>query len=147
MKLIDSHFEVLTQGPSFNDGLRFIESIGRTCYKSEDKLTEDSYRGFVQRMIKSEHYAMLEFFTVYLKITSLDPDYKTIVRFYENNRFSRINIVFSHDVVVSYITTNYRVILENNRDRDMVYMCIPEFHHFKRYTVKLYCSRSVQNRG
>lgn len=47
---------------------RHIEHCGRTCYKSEDKITEDSAKGFVDRMIASKHYAMLEHGTVYLKI-------------------------------------------------------------------------------
>ena len=43
-----------------------IELAGRTCYKSEDKITEDSAKEFVDRMIKSGHGAMLEHGTVYL---------------------------------------------------------------------------------
>ena len=45
-----------------------IELAGRTCYKSEDKITIDSAKGFVERMVKSGHGAMLEHGTVYLYI-------------------------------------------------------------------------------
>jgi thymidylate synthase (FAD) len=41
--------------------LRDIEKAGRTCYKSEDKITEDSAKEFVSKMIKSGHHAMIEF--------------------------------------------------------------------------------------
>lgn len=41
--------------------LKDIELAGRTCYKSEDKITEDSCIEFVRRMIKSGHHAMIEF--------------------------------------------------------------------------------------
>lgn len=39
---------------------QFIEKIGRTCYKSEDKITEDSAVKFVQGLVKRKHLAMIE---------------------------------------------------------------------------------------
>ena len=38
----------------------FMEKAGRTCYKSEDKITDESAVKFVQRLLKSGHTAMLE---------------------------------------------------------------------------------------
>ena len=38
-----------------------IERAGRTCYKSEAKITEDSASQFVKNLIKRGHYAMIEF--------------------------------------------------------------------------------------
>ena len=40
--------------------LKLIEKIGRTCYKSEDKITEDSYEKFVKRLIDHKHESVLE---------------------------------------------------------------------------------------
>jgi thymidylate synthase (FAD) len=40
--------------------LRMIERIGRTCYKSEDKMTLDSARDFVRRLIRSGHHSVIE---------------------------------------------------------------------------------------
>ena len=37
-----------------------IEIAGRTCYKSEDKITADSARAFCRMLRKSGHHAMLE---------------------------------------------------------------------------------------
>jgi thymidylate synthase (FAD) len=37
-----------------------IESAGRTCYKSEDKITPESAMTFVKMLIDRGHYAMLE---------------------------------------------------------------------------------------
>ena len=68
MKLIKPSFEILEQGYSINDIYKHIELCGRTCYKSADKITEDSATPFVNRMINSKHFAMLEHGTVYLKI-------------------------------------------------------------------------------
>ena len=45
---------------------QFIEKIGRTCYKSEDKITEDSAVKFVQGLVKRKHYAMLEHHWVHM---------------------------------------------------------------------------------
>ena len=40
--------------------LRKIELCGRTCYKSEDRITEDSARKFVSGIIKSGHHSVIE---------------------------------------------------------------------------------------
>lgn len=44
--------------------LRFIEKIGRTCYKSEDKITDGSAKKFVQKIIKSGHHSVIEHFNI-----------------------------------------------------------------------------------
>ena len=46
----------------------FIEMIGRTCYKSTDKITEGSAKGFIKRLKDAGHWAMLEHESVYLLI-------------------------------------------------------------------------------
>ena len=68
MKLIKPSFEIIEQQPGLEGIYKQIEQAGRTCYKSEDKITEDSAKGFVDRMVKSGHGAMLEHGTVYLRI-------------------------------------------------------------------------------
>src|SRR5574344_12930 len=55
MKLIHSNYEILEQGVGLDGINEQIELAGRTCYKSEDKITEDSAKDFVDRMIKSQH--------------------------------------------------------------------------------------------
>jgi thymidylate synthase (FAD) len=40
--------------------LKAIERIGRTCYKSEDKITDDSYETFVRNLIKRGHLSVIE---------------------------------------------------------------------------------------
>jgi len=44
---------------------QFIEKIGRTCYKSMDKITEDSAESFVRGLCKRKHYAMLEHYWIH----------------------------------------------------------------------------------
>lgn len=59
MKLIKQGFEV--HSINFEEALRSIERIARTCYKSFDKITDDSYKDFIKRLIERGHEAMLEF--------------------------------------------------------------------------------------
>lgn len=68
MRLIKSSYEVWQQPTGLEGVYKQIERVGRVCYKSEDKITEDSAKPFVDRMIKSGHGAMLEHGTVYLRI-------------------------------------------------------------------------------
>lgn len=49
-----------------------IERVGRTCYKSEDRITNDSATKFVTSLVKSGHHAMIEFGFIYLKLTEID---------------------------------------------------------------------------
>ena len=58
MKIINASTEILT--PITGDELRQIEYAGRTCYKSEDKITDDTAKKFVENLIKRGHEAMLE---------------------------------------------------------------------------------------
>lgn len=58
MKTINAGYEILT--PIRGDELQLIEKAGRTCYKSEDKITDESTKKFVAGLIKRNHEAMLE---------------------------------------------------------------------------------------
>jgi len=58
MKIIDQGYEIVSLP---EDLLQTIEAAGRTCYKSEDKITSDSAAGFVSRMRDRGHHAMIEF--------------------------------------------------------------------------------------
>lgn len=50
---------------------QFIEKIGRTCYKSEDKITDDSAVRFVKGLCSRKHYAMIEHYWVHIKYTGI----------------------------------------------------------------------------
>lgn len=69
MKIISPSFEIITPIDS-TEILKTIEKVGRTCYKSEDKITEDSCHGFVQRIIKSGHEAVIEHYNVTVRLTN-----------------------------------------------------------------------------
>jgi len=44
--------------------LKQIETAGRTCYKSENKITADSAAGFVKSIIKSGHHSVVEHISI-----------------------------------------------------------------------------------
>lgn len=56
MKFIHPSVEVITEPNLF----KRIELAGRTCYKSHDKITDDSAYPFFQRMVKSGHLSVVE---------------------------------------------------------------------------------------
>ncbi len=48
--------------------LRNIEKAGRTCYKSEDRITDESAKAFVKMLLKRNHTAMVEFGNIIVKV-------------------------------------------------------------------------------
>jgi len=77
MKIIKPSVEFFGAVPTeYNAALKFIEMAGRTCYKSEDKITEDSAEGFVKKLIKAGHLAMVEHSNFVVRaINSFPPTY------------------------------------------------------------------------
>ena len=67
MKIIEPSVELLTP---FNgvEVLKFIEKCGRVCYRSENKITEDSAEKFVHMLITRGHESVLEHFSCTFKI-------------------------------------------------------------------------------
>ena len=144
MRLINSSLEIIEQAPGLKGIKQAIERAGRTCYKSEDKITEDSCEEFTQRMVNSGHHAMLEHGTVYLYIEYGspvgDPRYfagTEILIKYNKNKYSKVHSEIIHNYLHKiYITTNYRVLVENGWLDDLQYQCEPTEYHEKRVTVK-----------
>jgi thymidylate synthase (FAD) len=136
MELVNPKVEYLPQAEGLEGVFKQIEIAGRTCYKSEDKITEDSARKFVDRMIASKHNAMLEHGTVYLKIPF---KHRILVENYIHNQFSKV--VYTNDD--AYITTNYRVIIENNLDSDLDYLCNLTEYHEQRFTFRITTSIGI----
>lgn len=140
MNIIKAKYEILEQRYNketlIQDMGKHIEICGRTCYKSEDKITATSYRKFLLNLENANHGAMLEHGTVYLTIpigTPIDDiQYMwkmDIVNFFKHNKYSVVKekvVNQTIDVEIKsygmktqasatfyYITTNYRVIFEN----------------------------------
>lgn len=112
MKILRPQYEIWVQAPGLSGIYKQIERAGRVCYKSENNTTADSAKPFVDRMIQSEHFAMLEHGTVYLTCKHGE------LPLYLTNKFSRVNTVDGKD----YITTNLRVLAENHSMGDLSYL-------------------------
>lgn len=167
MKLIESSVQIIEE----KDPYKMIELAGRTCYKSEDKITENSAKEFVDRMIKLGHGAMLEHGTIYLNVPeqtyteTLEDEFgkfnnpnNGLVDRYRKNKYSKVNSVAADEelrkkypkvrpfkLTHHYITTNLRVIVENGWEEDLEWQCKPTEHHEKRITAKFICDRGVSH--
>jgi thymidylate synthase (FAD) len=137
MRINNPSFEIWDQEPGIDGIYRQIERVGRVCYKSEDHQTADSARPFVERMIKNEHYAMLEHGSVFLTI-SLEGNDKLSAEEreqkannYISNRFSRVVIAGGK----AFVSTNLRVLAENRWLDDLAFLTEPTDHHERRVTV------------
>lgn len=140
MKLINPSVELITQTPGLEGIYKQIERVGRVCYKSEDKITEDSAKPFVERMIKSQHLAMLEHGTVYLGASSDSED--LIFWKVANSPYSKV--VCNDRANMLYVTTNLRVIAELNAWEVIdKYLCEPTELHIKRICLKFITSIGV----
>lgn len=154
MKLIKPSFEIIPRQKGIEGIYRQIELAGRCCYKSENKITENSSKEFVDRMINSGHGAMLEHGTIYLKLyqgNSKDiiingTKYSQyIYDKYINNKYSKVTMCPVKGDNYYYITTNYRVLVENNWLDDLEYICEPTEYHEKRISVRFICDRGVSH--
>ena len=149
MRLIKQSFEIWEQSVGLEGVYKQIEKVGRVCYKSEDKITEDSAKPFVDRMIKSGHGAMLEHGTVYMfmPIGCDKHDYHVAWK-YHKNKYSKVIIRNEHFLLNKngyYITTNFRVLVENGWLDDLKYICDPTEFHEKRACVHFVCDRGVSH--
>lgn len=133
MRIIDPELQIINQGYDLDSIYKHIELCGRTCYRSQNKITEDSAKRFVDNLIKSGHGSVLEHGTVYLTIP-ITPETSYRIDMYNINKYSKAKIDINK--YVYHITTNLRVLVENNWLDDLKYLCEPTEHHEKRITVK-----------
>lgn len=144
MKLVKPQWEIWEQEPGIQGIYKAIERAGRICYRSENKITEDSAKPFVDRMVKSGHGAMLEHGTVYLAIpfeyidisAKLEiPIVSDVVEKYKGSPYAKWHLRDDGFSQLAFITTNYRVLVENGWLDDLRYLCEPTEYHERRATV------------
>ena len=171
MKLIEPSVQLIKQEGRLEGMYKHIELCGRTCYKSEDKITDNSAVDFVDRMIASNHYAMLEHGTVYLTLSVKPEDHNRMVHFpwyYDDaeanfyevfsyvqsifmfNPYTKINLNTDErtHVTTMCITTNLRVIIENELEEIMhEFITEPTLYHTPRITLKFTTNIGVTREG
>lgn len=141
MKIIAPEVKIMRTGleTDFMTPEQFIEKVGRTCYKSEDKITETSAEKFVSGLIKHGHEAMIEHWSLVFR-----TDYAT----YNNMRSDWNDLM--HDKNVECATElrpfirftdriddngNDRFIISANMRawRDHVKACVKAMGHIPQY--------------
>lgn len=142
MRIIKPSFEIIEQEAGLDGMYKHIEKVGRTCYKSEDKIAEGTAKPFVDRMIASKHLAMCEHGTIYLCIPIRLGTQPTIER-YLNNCYSRVAKCSVDNHNYYCVTTNLRVLIENEWMDDLCYLYEPTEYHVKRVTVKFTLDQGV----
>ena len=148
MKLINQSFEILEQKDFTITGIKkFIERCGRVCYKSQDRITDDSYKKFVDMLEKRDHTRPLEFGTVHLKM--ILPDFEGFIHsLLTIGMLNNIWIKHAYKGDVIYITTNYRYYLDIIKYFPNVkeYFTEEDNEYYpKRYTVHFITSRGIMD--
>lgn len=144
MKLIKPLFEIIKQ-PSGIEGIyKMIELAGRTAYKSEHLITENSAKEFTERMIKLNHGAPLEHGTIYLKFEVIKSTIHPLDKYY-HNKYSKVYTKdgLTKQTKIVFVTTNFRILIENGWMDDLKYLCEPTDYHEKRICVRFILSRSI----
>lgn len=157
MKLINQSFEILEQKDFTIIGIKkFIERCGRVCYKSQDRITDNSYEKFVDMLEKRDHARPLEFGTVHLKMPW--SNFNNFVGFCISKGFwdscwIKYNIDRESEDKMVYITTNYRYYKKLVTLKPLYgYIDIEEFFteednkfYPKRYTIHFITSRGIMD--
>jgi len=73
MRVVPASFEIL-EDLDKQDLITRIEACGRVCYKSEDKISQDSALPFVKAIIRHGHNSVMEMGVLTLKIIADDQD-------------------------------------------------------------------------
>src|SRR5574344_739581 len=149
MKLINQSVTCLIQEVNSNkkqlliDMFKHIEKCARTCYKSEDKITDKSYIKMIHNLIANKHFAMLEFGTMYFEVPNSNINCD-ILKLSCGSKFIKWKINNITDTI--FITTNYRYYLESKILKYFIkYICSPTKDHEKRYTYKFTTNRAIAN--
>ena len=152
MKFIEPSVQIIQQEPGIDGMMKIIEMAGRTAYKSEDHITEDSAKRFVKMLKDKKHGAALEHGTCYLDIPKEvwndlvdDHDLDFIDCPYQWFGYSGLMDNYVH------LTTNYRVLVEYGYESLLDGMVEPTEEEFeqgifkRRITVKFTCDRGVSH--
>lgn len=138
MKLIQQTAEVWQQSEGEIGIYKQVEKAARLCYRSEDKITDDSYKKFIDMISSKGHFSPFEHGTVYLS-----TDDWNIAEKYYNNFYSKVVPVNPLNNTIYLITSNYRVLKEHGWEDDLEYLCEPTDYHFKRISVHITTSIGI----
>lgn len=147
MKVISPSVELILQGDGMEGMYKHIELAGRTAYKSENRATSDSAKKFVDALISQKHLSVLEHGTIFLRSVSRGG---LKLGKYKRNPYSAYNEAAAKDAVGTirlnfFVTTNYRVMVENGWLADLNFSCPYSRYHERRATIRFVLSRAIAN--
>ena len=137
MKIIKPSVEIIEQGAGLDGIYAQIEKAGRSCYASSHRIGEGTAKPFVDNLIKSGHGAMLEHGAVYLQM----PYSKTAYEAFAKNPYSKVSAI--EEAGSMFVSTNYRVIIENKLEDLLKYLVEPGPMHERRVTVRFQCQIAI----
>lgn len=145
MILINPEVHLIQQKELMQGVYEQIELAARTCYKSEGNIKYDSdgnsttAKDFVNKILNVyKHRSVAEHATIYLTFSKKEPKLNICEDYILKNPYTR----YVEDKDNYYITTNYRVIIDNNLESLLWYISKPTEKHNKRTTVRFICSRA-----
>lgn len=122
MILMNPEVEIIDMA-DYSDILRKIEKIGRVCYKSEDRIQNDSAEKFISGLIKRGHESVIEHESVSVKVICDRGVTHEIVRHrvasysQESTRYCNYSKdKFQNQISVIDISTGFSYDMENPAD-------------------------------
>lgn len=141
MKIIKSSVEVLEQESGIIGMYRFIERAGRIAYKTEDKMTDDSWQRFLKMLKERGHWAVFNQGTVYLRFNP-SKEMEAWKKLKETKPWTK----WTKDADWVNVTTNFRVILQLDLSDFMEkYWEDPDPSFYRRVGSHWICSRSTSH--
>ena len=100
----------------------FIERVGRTCYKSENRIENSSAEKFVKALVKSNHFAMVEHETIYLVVSQeLMEDFLYDMQEYTDD-LKYFNITFELSInIISGSFRSFHDLFEKGHTTNAIY--------------------------
>lgn len=151
MKLLNQNIQDITQTDfSYKGAMKFAEEIGRICYDSSDKITEDSWKSFTDMLIKNKHYSPFGHVFLHIKTEPNSEAFEILNNLVNNYKGSTLRYVcnYSFDGILDfwYWTISMRLIVEylNKKEQKIVFSCIDEINdeHYE-YQSSFLCTTSI----
>ncbi|MEA1867647.1 MAG: FAD-dependent thymidylate synthase [Thermodesulfobacteriota bacterium] len=129
MKVVDPSFSVLDEYFVHGRLLEQIERCGRVCYKSEDRISEESARPFIKGIIKRGHESVLEMAQIVLEI-DVDSEL-TMHKFFERiPRFCQVDKLERKQYLLSGNPRVFRDLALHHRDLKVVKAVLKKLTEF-----------------
>jgi thymidylate synthase (FAD) len=143
VKYIEPSVEILSNFDG-KEVLKLIERAGRTCYKSEDLITDDSAGAFVKMLIGRDHMAMIEHFNITVKfivnrgftheavrhrLASFAQESTRYVNYSKDKSDNQITVIDQREIMREEMRLNYK---RTNFDVDFACALVSWREHMER---------------